>query len=49
MGRFYADDVTMPNAARQESERRFLSGVVTMSANLLNQATNEQTGMVFSE
>ena len=58
MERFYADDVTMQEnenlprvgkAGCLDHERRMLAGVTTMTAQLLNQAINDETGVVFSE
>lgn len=58
MERFYANDVTMQEneqaprmgkAVCLEHERRMLAGVRSMQAKLINQAVNEETGVVFSE
>lgn len=58
MERFYADDITMQEneqsprvgkAVCLEHERRMLAGVTTMRGELIHQAINEKTGVVFSE
>ncbi len=58
MERFYAGDVTMqeneqvPRIGKTvclDHERRMLAGVTTMHAKLINQAINEEAGVVFSE
>ena len=58
MERFYADDVTMQENEKSprvgkivclEYERHLLAHVIDMKAMLLNQAINQQTGVVFSE
>ncbi|GAB2569466.1 nuclear transport factor 2 family protein [Spirosoma areae] len=58
MERFYADDILMQEnktpprigkVACLAHERRMLAGVTDMQASLVNQAINEEAGVVFSE